>query len=69
MTKTILASVATLFVMSTVSFATAPVQDDGIGAKTFDAGDMLDKRRKARVPGGSGCDSASDRREHKACRM
>ena len=35
--------------------------------KVWSDGD-LDKRRKPRVPGGSGCDSPGDIREHASCR-
>ncbi|QLQ19704.1 MAG: hypothetical protein HZT43_15285 [Exiguobacterium profundum] len=32
------------------------------------ATDMVEKRRKPRVKGGSGCDDAGDAAEHPACR-
>jgi hypothetical protein len=68
MKMTLLASAAALFVLSTASFAIAPAQDTGISAKSTIAGDMEAKRRKPRIPGGSGCDSPRDVREHPECR-
>ncbi len=69
MKTTIFASAAALFILSTASFASAPAQDTGYSAKTTTTlGDMEAKRRKPRIPGGSGCDSARDRREHPECR-
>ncbi len=68
MKMTLLASAVALFALSTASYATAPAQDFGYSAKSTTAGDMEAKRRKPRVPGGSGCDSARDRREHPECR-
>lgn len=66
--KTIIAALA--IVVAGTSFAaasTAPVSDEA--AITSDApAYQQDARRKARVPGGSGCDSAHDRAEHSECR-
>jgi hypothetical protein len=68
MKMTLLASAAALFVLSTASFAAAPAQDTGVSAKSTIAGDMEAKRRKPRVPGGSGCDDPRDLIEHPECR-
>jgi hypothetical protein len=69
MMKTMIASAAVLFALSTASFATAPAQESaaGYGSKSTTI-DMEAKRRKPRVPGGSGCDSARDKLEHPECR-
>lgn len=69
MMKTLLTSVALLFAVTATSFATAPVGDvtQGVKAKT-DFDDLEAKRRKKRIPGGSGCDDPGDAAEHPECR-
>jgi hypothetical protein len=69
MLKLITASATALFVLSTASFALAPASEspNGFSSKT-ELGTEMAKRRKPRIPGGSGCDSARDRREHPECR-
>jgi hypothetical protein len=68
MTKTLLASAALIFALSTSSFAVAPFTDiiDGFKNQTQQL-DQEAKRRKPRVPGGSGCDSPRDVAEHPEC--
>lgn len=69
MKMTLLASAAALFVLSTASFATAPSEDLGYGVQgKTTIGDVDAKRRKPRIPGGSGCDDPRDLREHPECR-
>ncbi len=63
--------VAALAVLSLTS-AVAPVAAFDLGtADQIIAGpgsDLIVERRKPRVPGGSGCDSPRDLREHPECR-
>jgi hypothetical protein len=68
MTKTLLASAAMIFAVSTASFAVAPVTDTkaGFNAK-IQINDMEAKRSKPRVPGGSGCNTPRDIAEHPEC--
>jgi hypothetical protein len=69
MKMTLLASAAALFVLSTASFASTPSEDLGYSVKgKTTIGDVEAKRRKPRVPGGSGCDSPRDIAEHPECR-
>jgi hypothetical protein len=68
MTKALLASVAILFALSVSSFASAPSKDTGAGFNVkSDVIQMEAKRRKPRVPGGSGCDDPRDVAEHPEC--
>ncbi|MGB8813836.1 MAG: hypothetical protein WCC57_11680 [Paracoccaceae bacterium] len=67
MTKLILAmsgAALGLTLMTPVAFA-AP-QADGFNTILDQA--AFEKRRKPRVPGGSGCDDAGDAAEHPECR-
>lgn len=67
MTKLLTLAVATLIAIPAAAPAFAAGQ--GLpGVWTQDAGSVAEKRRKPRVPGGSGCDSARDRAEHPECR-
>ena len=69
MTKTLLASAALIFAIALPSFAAAPAYDkaDGFKAKS-EYTDIEAKRRKKRVPGGSGCDDPRDLIEHPECK-
>ncbi len=69
MIKTILASTALVLAFSATSFAspTADEAQNGFTAKST-MSDMEAKRRKPRVPGGSGCDDPRDLIEHPECR-
>jgi hypothetical protein len=68
MIKTILASTALVLALSTVSFASAPTNDILLEKITKSStADMEAKRRKPRVPGGSGCDDPRDIAEHPEC--
>jgi hypothetical protein len=64
----LLTSAAALFVLSSGSFASAPATDFGVGKATSTIEDT-EARRRPRVPGGSGCDTARDRAEHPECRV
>jgi hypothetical protein len=69
MTKTLLASAALIFALSATSFAATPSVDSAKGASVKTELNILEaKRRKPRVPGGSGCDSPRDIAEHPECR-
>jgi hypothetical protein len=70
MTKTLLASAALIFAVTATSFASAPFADlkDGFKAKA-EFNNTEAKRRKKRIPGGSGCDDPRDVIEHKECRV
>ena len=46
----------------------AVVSDGPAFTLGIQADDMVEKRRKPRVKGGSGCDDAGDAAEHPACR-
>ncbi len=68
MTKTIFASTIALLAFAATSFASVPAIDQSTGYKAgSDISDMEAKRRKPRIPGGSGCDSPRDVREHPEC--
>lgn len=68
MTKTLLASAAMIFAITTASYAAAPVTDVTAEFKTkTQFNDMEAKRSKPRVPGGSGCDTPRDIAEHPEC--
>ena len=69
MTKTLLASAAMIFAITTASYAVAPVTDTSVGfTAKIQLNDMEAKRSKPRVPGGSGCDTPRDVAEHPECR-
>ena len=59
------ATVAAIALAAAPGFARVSGGDAFAVATTADS---LDKRRKPRIKGGSGCDSAGDIREHAACR-
>jgi hypothetical protein len=68
MTKTLLASAAMIFAISTASYAIAPISDAGAGfTAKIQFNDMEAKRSKPRVPGGSGCDTPRDVAQHPEC--
>jgi hypothetical protein len=67
MKKLITLSTAALVILSYAVPASASISiDTGIGLLS-DQGEF-DKRRKPRVPGGSGCDDPRDLIEHPECR-
>lgn len=66
MTKTVLALMAAMITVSTLSIVPVKASVDGISS--FDANSVVEKRRKPRVPGGSGCDDPGDIIEHPECR-
>lgn len=67
MQKLITLTAAALVILSYTVPATARISlDTGVGLFN-DQGDF-DKRRKPRVPGGSGCDDPRDLIEHPECR-
>ena len=69
MTKTLLASAAIIFAVSTAAFAATPSVDATVGFKAkTEFNSMEAKRSKPRVPGGSGCDTPRDVAEHPECR-
>jgi hypothetical protein len=64
----LLAASATAFAAGSAS-TTAQLELRGFAPFAGKAQQMeIEKRSKRRVPGGSGCDSASDRVEHPQCR-
>lgn len=69
MKKTVLAMmIPTLLAVFALPVHAAPMAGTGL----FDAFDMsqsIDKRKKPRVPGGSGCDDPQDIIEHPECRV
>lgn len=66
MTKTMLAMVAAVIAMSSVSVVPVKAKVDGLSA--YDQNSVVEKRRKPRVKGGSGCDDPGDAIEHPECR-
>jgi hypothetical protein len=54
--------------LATTAISVTPVAAKTDGVWTQDSNSMIDKRRKARVPGGSGCDDPRDLIEHPECR-
>ncbi len=67
MKKLITLSTAALVILSYTVPASATISlDTGIGL--FNDQGQFDKRRKPRVPGGSGCDDPRDLIEHPECR-
>lgn len=66
MTKTIFATLAAAFAISTLAALPSSAKTDGLWA---DAGSVvMVERRKPRVMGGSGCDDPGDILEHPECR-
>lgn len=65
MTKLSLALLSALFAFSVVDIAPASAKTDGLWS--HDSNIVVDKRRKKRVPGGSGCDDPEDIIEHPEC--
>lgn len=66
MTKTIFATLAAAFAVSTLATLPASAKTDGFWN---DAGStVMVERRKPRVKGGSGCDDPGDILEHPECR-
>ncbi len=64
----ILAATALAFTFSLDVAAHAGVGQDGIWSIDQMSDGSIDKRRKPRIPGGSGCDDPGDVLEHPACR-
>ncbi|KAB2884303.1 MAG: hypothetical protein F9K34_09215 [Albidovulum sp.] len=67
MTKLLTIAVAAMIALP----AAAPAFASGKSLPGISAGDdgsVIDKRRKPRVPGGSGCDDPRDLIEHPECR-
>lgn len=62
----ILTATFAAFAFSVTAPAHAGFVADGFNVLTADT--AVDKRKKPRVKGGSGCDSAHDIAEHPACR-
>ena len=65
MTKTLMALMATMIAISSLSIIPAKASVSGFSAYEVNA--EMDKRRKPRVPGGSGCDDPEDIAEHPEC--
>ncbi len=63
----ILTATFAAFAFTLVAPAQAAFVADGINALS-QADSGFDKRRKPRIPGGSGCDDPRDLIEHPACR-
>jgi hypothetical protein len=70
MKKILLASAATLFLLTGTSFAASPAADNTVGLSktTISIDNLVAARSKKRVPGGSGCDTPRDLAEHPECR-
>ncbi len=68
MIKTLLASAVIMFAIASTSYASFPATEkvDGFKASS-QTYDLETKRRKPRVPGGSGCDTPRDVAEHPEC--
>ncbi len=64
----ILTSTAIAFAFTLNLTANASVTPDGLYSAERMAGSESVDRRRPRVPGGSGCDSPRDVREHPECR-
>jgi hypothetical protein len=68
MTKTLLAVAAILAALSIPTLAAAPSIDGLSDTKVqLDNSNLETKRRKRRIPGGSGCDDPGDILEHPEC--
>lgn len=66
MSKTLMALMAAMIAISTLSIVPAKASVDGISAQADTT--TMEKRRKPRVKGGSGCDDPEDVLEHPECR-
>jgi hypothetical protein len=67
--KTLILSATAFAIALTMNMpAFAGVSPDGIHALDFAADSTVEKRRKKRIPGGSGCDDPGDIIEHPECR-
>ena len=66
MTKTMLAAMAGLIAAFSVSIVTVAANVDGFSSP--DRETVIEKRRKPRIKGGSGCDDPDDVIEHPECR-
>lgn len=64
----ILAATALAFVSTITGAVNAGTTPDGICSIDQMSGGAIDRRRKPRVPGGSGCDDPGDLIEHPQCR-
>ncbi len=60
-----LAMLAAFLATTAISMTPAAAKTDGLWS--HDSSSMIDKRRKPRVPGGSGCDDPDDIAEHPEC--
>ena len=61
-----LAMLAAFLATTAISVTPAIAKTDGVWS--HDSSSMIDKRRKPRVKGGSGCDDPEDIAEHPECR-
>ena len=61
-----LAMLAAFLATTAISVTPAVAKTDGVWS--HDSNSIVDKRRKVRVKGGSGCDDAHDVIEHPECR-
>lgn len=62
----------TALLAAVAATAVAPVQAMSLSSGLFDAAMLdaeFDKRRKKRIPGGSGCDDPEDLIEHPECAL
>lgn len=66
MTKTMMTLMAAMIAMSALTVVPVKASVDGFSAA--DNQSVVEKRRKPRVPGGSGCDDPEDVIEHPECR-
>lgn len=62
----ILLTTAALLALSMIAPVSAAAQKSGFNA---DTSSTVFEKRRPRVPGGSGCDSPRDVREHPECRV
>lgn len=60
-----LAMMAAFLATTAISVASAETKTNGLWS--HDSNSIIDKRRKPRVPGGSGCDDPRDLIEHPEC--
>jgi hypothetical protein len=66
MTKSLFAALALSVALASLSSIPAKAFEKGFAS--HDASGEFDKRRKPRIPGGSGCDDPEDVIEHPECR-
>jgi hypothetical protein len=66
MTKILMAAVATMVTISSLSIIPAKASVDGFSTAVVNT--QIVERRKPRVKGGSGCDDPRDVIEHPECR-